>query len=38
MIKQENKIKGVTNLKDNSTNYTKPLPIINYEELNKEKA
>jgi len=38
LIKQENKIKGVTNLKDNSTNYTKPLPIINYEELNKEKV
>jgi hypothetical protein len=35
VIRHENKAKGVTNLKEASTNYSKPLPLISYEELNK---
>jgi hypothetical protein len=37
-IRQENKIKGVSGLKDQSTNYSRPLPILNYEEIGKEKV
>lgn len=35
LIKQENKIKGVSTLKDASTSYSRPLPVINYDELNR---
>lgn len=37
VIRHENKAKGVNSLKENSTNYSKPLPLISYEDLNKEK-
>ena len=36
-VRQENKIKGVNNLKENSTSYSRPLPALNYDELNREK-
>jgi len=29
-VRQDNKIKGVNNLKENSTNYSRPLPALNY--------
>lgn len=37
-LKQENKIKGVSNLKEASTNYSKPLPALNFDEFNRQKA
>lgn len=37
-VRQDNKIKGVNNLKENSTNYSRPLPALNYDELTKEKS
>lgn len=37
VIRHENKAKGVHNVKEMSTNYSKPLPVISYEELNKDK-
>jgi hypothetical protein len=36
-IRQENKIKGVNGLKENSTIYSKPLPVLNYDEIGREK-
>lgn len=38
VIRQENKARGVNNLKENSTNYSKPLPTVALDDLNREKA
>lgn len=34
-IRQENKIKGIHNIKESSTNYSKPLPVLSYDDVNK---
>ena len=38
MIRQENKVKGVSTLKESSANYSKPLPQLNYDQIQREKA
>ena len=30
-IRHENKIKGVSGMKEHSTNYSRPLPVLNYD-------
>lgn len=35
MIRQETKIKAVSSLKGQSTNYSKPLPALNFEEISR---
>lgn len=37
VIRQENKARGVNSLKENSTSYSKPLPLITYDELSKDR-
>lgn len=34
-IRQETKIKAVSSLKGQSTSYSKPLPVLNYEEISR---
>ena len=36
-IRHENKIKGVSGMKEHTTNYSRPIPILNYDEIGKEK-
>ena len=38
VIRQENKARGVNNLKENLTNYSKPLPVVTLDDLNREKV
>lgn len=38
MVRQENKVKAVNSLKEGTANYSKPLPQLNYDEIQKEKA
>ena len=37
-IRQENKIKGVSGVKDELTKYSRPIPTLNYDEIVREKA
>jgi len=32
-LKQESKVKVVANVKEGSTNYSRPLPLLNYEDI-----
>ena len=36
-IRHESKIKGVSGMKEHTTNYSRPIPILNYDEIGKEK-
>ena len=38
MIRHENKIKAVSGVKEHSTNYSRPLPVLNYDEIGREKV